>query len=749
MPANTLLNQLWSHEKASYGLRVLVALSAAVGACTALHAINAIPGTFLGIIAAAIAETDDNWIGRAKSVLLMLACFVASATATVALFPHPLPFLAGLASATFALTLLGALGQRYASIAQATITLAIYTMLGLDRHHAASIAQALEVSLPLLYGAAWYGALSIVWTRLFANRPVREKLSALFAALQKLLRAKADLFEPVREADQHALRLQLAQRNNEVVAALNDAKNAIMARFGRSGRPGVQSGLYFRLYFLAQDLHERASSSHYPYAELGDAFFHSDVMYRFRRLIALQGEACATLGEAIQLRQPYAYPERTRKARLDLAASMDWLHAHAEPAQQRLLPQLELLARNLHGIERQIGEAVDPDSTLDNIDTRLRDQAPHTLQEMWRRIRQQLTPKSLLFRHGLRMALALAAGYVAMKLSGADNGYWILLTTAFVCRPSYGQTRLLLVQRIGGTLIGVGLTWALMQLFPGTALQLGIASLAALLFFLFRGGDYVASTASITVMALLCFNLLGDSAGGSDGKFVLLVPRLLDTIIGCAIAALASLFVLPDWGRERLHVAAANVLDTSANYLQEVLARYLQDERGGAGTRDDLAYRIARRDMHNADAALSALISSMLREPAKIRGRSNIDAGFRFLALSNTLLSYLSALGAHRAKIDANGDDPLLPNADLFDARLLDNAGRHAQQAMHAIASALKQRQPIPAGDADGEAALDARLQFSAGDETIQRLVRNQLALILRTLPALRGGAAELSKEAP
>ncbi|NEK65846.1 MAG: TIGR01666 family membrane protein, partial [Xanthomonas perforans] len=81
---------------------------------------------------------------------------------------------------------------------------------------------------------------------------------------------KADLFEPVRQSDLHARRLALAEQNAKVVGALNAAKTAIMSRFGRSGRPGVQSGLYFRLYYMAQEFHERASSSHYPYEALTD-----------------------------------------------------------------------------------------------------------------------------------------------------------------------------------------------------------------------------------------------------------------------------------------------------------------------------------------------------------------------------------------------------------------------------------------------------------------------------------------------
>ncbi|OUL31437.1 TIGR01666 family membrane protein [Nostoc sp. RF31YmG] len=712
------LGRLWAHEKASYGLRVLIALGVAMGGCWYGGQLAALPAIFLGIIASAIAETDDNWLGRTKSVLLSLLCFALSSAAVVWLFPHPWAFVAGLALSTFALTLLGALGERYASIAQATVALAIYTMIGLDQHHAVGghPADAWRGSVLLLVGAAWYGLLSIVWSALFANRPVRERLAQLFEVLGEYLRRKADLFEPVRGEDLHARRLALAEQNAQVVAALNAAKTAILSRFGRSGRPGVQSGLYFRLYYLAQDFHERASSSHYPYDALTEAFFHSDVLYRCRRLLALQGAACIALGQALRLRQPFVYADSSRQATDDLRQSLDFLHARADPAHARLLGSLELLANNLQGIERRLSESSLSDTPLDGIDTRLRDSSPHTLREMGQRLLAQLTPGSVLFRHGVRMAVALLAGYAVMKLMHAHNGFWILLTTAFVCRPHYGATRLRLVQRIAGTLVGLGATWALMQLFTGVEMQLLLALLAALLFFVTRTDRYLLATAAITVMALLCFNLLGDG-------FVLLWPRLVDTLVGCLIAALASFLILPDWQGRRLHRVIASVLASGSRYLREVLGQYAE------GQRDDLNYRIARRDMHNADAALSVALSNMLREPGYVR--RNLDAGFRFLALSNVLLGYLSALGAHREKLE-------------LDAQTRE-AGGYLQQALSAIAEHLSQRQPLPAVDETVEAAMAEALDDYAADALPkQRLLRTQLALVLRLLPRLRAAAQDV-----
>ncbi|MFY0448420.1 YccS family putative transporter [Xanthomonas codiaei] len=718
----TRLSRLWAHEKASYGLRVFIALAVALGVCWYRQELTAVPALFLGIIASAIAETDDNWLGRTKSVLLSLLCFAAAAAAVTLLFPYPLPFVIGMALATFSLTLLGALGERYASIAQATVALSIYAMIGMDQHGSHDPRIAWQGAALLMIGAGWYGVLSILWTILFANRPVRERLSRLFFELGLYLRRKADLFEPVRQSDLHARRLALAEQNARVVAALNAAKTAIISRFGRSGRPGVQSGLYFRLYYMAQEFHERASSSHYPYEALTEAFFHSDVLYRCQRLLALQGKACAALGEAIRLRQPFDYGDNSRLATEDLRQSLDYLHARADPALARLLGALELLVTNLQTIERRLSEAAQSDSTSDNLDTRLRDSSPHTLREMAARLGQQLTPGSVLFRHGLRMAIALVVGYAVMQSIHADNGYWILLTTAFVCRPNYGATRLRLVQRIAGTLIGLVATWALMQLFPGTQVQLLLALVATLVFFIARTDRYMLATAGITVMALFCFNLLGNG-------FVLIWPRLIDTVIGCAIAAAASFLILPDWQGRRLNQVMATVLASCARYLGQVLEQY------ASGMRDDLPYRIARRDMHNADAALSVALSNMLREPG--RYRRNLEAGFRFLALSNTLLGYLSALGAHRAALEGEHDASIA------------RAGEYLQRTLGALATALGQRQPLPLHDEREELAMaEALEQHAVQLPPKQRLVRDQLALTLRLLPKLRAAALAVT-EAP
>src|SRR5690606_34746325 len=101
-----------------------------------------------------------------------------------------------------------------------------------------------------------------------------------------------------------------------------------------------------------------------------------------------------------------------------------------------------------------------------------------------------------------------------------------------------------------------------------------------------------------------------------------------------------------------LNKVVANTLNCSARYLREIIQQY------HSGKRDDLAYRLARRNAHNADAALSSTLSNMLMEPGHFR--RDADLGFRFLVLSHTLLSYLSGLGAHRENLPADASDSLI-----------------------------------------------------------------------------------------
>ncbi|TBU99711.1 YccS family putative transporter [Phytopseudomonas dryadis] len=720
MPSPSLrhsLRRLWALDKFSYSLRVFIALSGSLALCWYQGWMHGLIPLFLGVIASALAETDDSWQGRLTALLVTLGCFSAAAYTVEFLFPYPWLFVSALALSTFALTMLGALGERYATLGSATLILAVYSMIGVEQR--GGIAGLWLEPLLLVAGAAWYGALSVLWNALFAHQPVQHSLARLFRELGLYLKLKAALFEPLRQLDVEQRRLALAKQNGRVVAALNAAKEVILHRVG-NGRPGPKVSRYLKLYFLAQDIHERASSSHYPYNALAEAFFHSDVMFRCQRLLRLHGKACHALARAIELRQPFEYGEQQGQALGDLQASLEHLRIQSNPAWRHLLRSLGALAGNLGTLDKLLGSASNPDALAEEQDSSLLDREPQSLRDVWERVRLQLTPTSLLFRHALRLSVALAAGYGVLHWIHPTQGYWILLTTLFVCQPNYGATRLKLVQRITGTVLGLVLGWALIELFPNALVQAFFAVAAGVAFFATRASRYTVATAAITLLVLFCFNQVGDGYG-------LILPRLFDTLLGSLIAGLAVFLILPDWQGRRLNRVVANTLSCNSTYLRQIIRQYAE------GKRDDLAYRLARRNAHNADAALSTTLGNMLMEPGHFRKEA--DIGFRFLVLSHTLLSYLSGLGAHRGEVLLADEQSDLPAS-----------ARRLADSLDEIARSLAEQRPVAIQSDSEEQLANTLEQIPEELDDDQRLVQTQLALICRQLGPLRTLAAHLLK---
>ena len=721
MPLSLSLRRLWTLDKFAYSLRVFIAFSGALLFSGLAGDVALVIPLFLGIIASALSETDDSWQGRLQALVVTLLCFASASFVVQWLFPWPWLFAAGLAVSTFTLIMLGAIGQRYATIASGTLILSIYSMINIEQHGGVDEDVAAR-QLLLLAGAAWYGAISVVWCALFSRQPVKQSMARVYKALGEFLILKSALFEPVRGVDVEARRVALARQNGKVVDALNQAKEMIFRRL--EGQRGSRKlNRYLQIYFIAQDIHERASSTHYPYSALTEAFFHHDVLFRCQRLLDQQGRACRQLAKSLLLNRPFSH-EQSEQALADLRASIDNLSERGKPEWRPLIRPLNALADNLSTLEAQIASVHNPDTDSERRDSALYDRSPSSLLEAWKRVRLNFTLGSPTFRHAVRLTTALVAGYGLLQWLDPQQGFWILLTTLFVCRPNFATTRRFLSQRILGTVLGLIAGWASISLFPQPLIQSMIAVAAGVSFFANREKHYVIATASITLLVLCSFNQVGDG-------FDLIWPRLFDTLIGSLIAGLAVFFILPDWQSRRLYREAAKVLTNHRRYLDEIVHQYEE------GKQDDLAYRLARRNAHNADAALSTLLTNMLHEPGHYR-KQDADNGLRFLVLSNTLLSHLSALGAHRHRLAE----------DEVDAAFVPLAKR-ISTLLEQLAEQLDKRLPVePLSEPANELLSQLEEQSSTAEEntvTLYRPIQSQLRLIASQLGPLSDAANRLT----
>lgn len=654
----------------------------------------------LGVVAAALTDLDDRLVGRLKNLVITLCCFLLASASIGLLYPYPILFFCGLAISTWGFILLGALGQRYATIAFGALLIAIYTMLGMP-----IFPEWYEQPVLLLLGAIWYNSLTLVGHLLFPIRPVQDNLTRCYQQLATYLEAKATLFDPDIEDDyQHSL-YNLAMANSQLIDTMNQTKVTLLSRLkGDRGQRSSRFTLHY--YFVAQDIHERASSSHVQYQLLSNELRHSDVLFRFQRLLSMQARACEQVAQSILWHKKYHHNPSLERAINYLENALN--HLKNTTSEPQLITPLNNLLQNLQGIDallRSISTEQYQISHDQKEETQLSDDGLTGWRDIALRIKEHLTPKSALFRHAVRMSLVLCIGYAIIQFFQLDRGYWILLTSLFVCQPNYNATRRRLTLRVSGTIIGILIGFPILYFVPSIEGQLVLIVITGTLFFAFRTIQYAHATLFITLLVLLSFNLLGE---GYD----VALPRIIDTLIGCAIAWFAVSFIWPDWKFRQLPVVIQKTMTNNCYYLDAILIQYYQ------GKDNSLSYRIARRNAHSSDGELASLISNMSSEPKSYQASQEV--AFQLLCLNHTLLSYISALGVHRSKIEDENVLTLLNDTVCY------------------IDSALRRKTPQDEGFKQSHVELIERINLlpNADNPRIQ-LVLTQIRLLLDLLPQI------------
>ncbi|WP_100159602.1 YccS family putative transporter [Proteus columbae] len=654
----------------------------------------------LGVVAAALTDLDDRLVGRLKNLVITLCCFLLASASIGLLYPYPILFFCGLAISTWGFILLGALGQRYATIAFGALLIAIYTMLGMP-----IFPEWYEQPVLLLLGAIWYNSLTLVGHLLFPIRPVQDNLTRCYQQLATYLEAKATLFDPDIEDDyQHSL-YNLAMANSQLIDTMNQTKVTLLSRLkGDRGQRSSRFTLHY--YFVAQDIHERASSSHVQYQLLSNELRHSDVLFRFQRLLSMQARACEQVAQSILWHKKYQHNSSLERAINYLENALN--HLKNTTSEPQLITPLNNLLQNLQGIDallRSISTEQYQISHDQKEETQLSDDGLTGWRDIALRIKEHLTPKSALFRHAVRMSLVLCIGYAIIQFFQLDRGYWILLTSLFVCQPNYNATRRRLTLRVSGTIIGILIGFPILYFVPSIEGQLVLIVITGTLFFAFRTIQYAHATLFITLLVLLSFNLLGE---GYD----VALPRIIDTLIGCAIAWFAVSFIWPDWKFRQLPVVIQKTMTNNCYYLDAILIQYYQ------GKDNSLSYRIARRNAHSSDGELASLISNMSSEPKSYQASQEV--AFQLLCLNHTLLSYISALGVHRSKIEDENVLTLLNDTVCY------------------IDSALRRKTPQGEVFKQSHVELIERINLlpNADNPRIQ-LVLTQIRLLLDLLPQI------------
>ncbi|MEJ7684715.1 MAG: FUSC family protein [Segetibacter sp.] len=242
-----------------------------------------------------------------------------------------------------------------------------------------------------------------------------------------------------------------------------------------------------------------------------------------------------------------------------------------------------------------------------------------------------LALKSDTFRHSLRMSIAIIAGFMAAQLFKIGHSYWVLLTIVVILKPAFSLTKKRNRDRIAGTLSGIIIGVIILYITENNKVLLALLVLFMAGSYTFMRTNYFVAVLLMTPYLVLFYHLLNPH----DFK-ILLKDRVIDTLIGSAVAFIASNFLFPSWEREKIKPVMLDMLTGVKEYFSVIAGAFSGKMTARSGQ------QVARKNALVALANLSDAFNRMLSEPKN--QQKGIEILHQFVVLNHMLTSYIAAL---------------------------------------------------------------------------------------------------------
>ena len=233
-------------------------------------------------------------------------------------------------------------------------------------------------------------------------------------------------------------------------------------------------------------------------------------------------------------------------------------------------------------------------------------------------IRSHLALDSIWFRAAVRAALALGLAVLIAKVADVQHGFWVVLATLTVLKSNAISTGYAAWQALAGTLVGFGLS---------TAVILGVHDSRTALWILFPICVFLAAytptavhvavgQAMFTVMVVVLFNLI-EPQGWRTG-----LVRVEDILIGAATGIVVGVLLWPRGARAQLCQALSSLYETGGAYIRAALDAALGRQREPVAP--------AAEEARAADLRAGEALSTYLKEHGP--KRVPVDVWTRLLA---------------------------------------------------------------------------------------------------------------------
>ena len=478
---------------------------------------------------------------------------------------------------------------------------------------------------------------SLLLYRLRPYKFIQQVLGDYIMEVGDYLRSRGALYEKAPDYDKINEKLMQQQINAEaqqnLLSDLLFNTRTIVKESSKTGR------VLIKIYLEVAELFESVMTTYQHYEVLHEQFDETGILDEYRNIIYSLAHEMEELGIAIKsgvdsqpLDETGVFIERTKQKFEELRLNYMQRHVKVEEfiSLGRILKNLQDMHERILALHEY--STYDIDIKKGTTNAKIYKQFAVTTDLRPSLFINNLNFGSNIFRHALRMALALLAGYVVSLFFKVDRGYWILLTIVVILKPAYSLSKQRNYDRLIGTAVGILVGFLILYFLNNNTVMLVLMLLFMAGSYSFMRTNYFLSVLFMTPYLLIFFHLLYPYDLNE-----IMVDRLVDTGIGSAIALLTSLFLVPAWESRGIKILMIKMMEANDKYYSLVGGSFCSN---GPFNADQI--KIARKEALVALANLSDAFTRMLSEPKRFR--QGVKYIHRFVVLNHNLTSHLATL---------------------------------------------------------------------------------------------------------
>lgn len=613
------------------GIRLGVALALPFAILYALGYIElAIPivvGAFLN------APGDIPGSRKRKVNAILISTGLTMLIVAIMLFTKPyLPLLLiAMGVIAFFVSLLSVYGFR-ASLVSFSGLLAMVIAFAIDKTSTSAIL--IHVGL-MGVGGLWYLAVSLLFEVIFPNKDQNQLLSDTLHLIGDYLKLRAKLLTSAKDRDQRI------QQNFNLQNQINDKheslREMLLTARKRSGRSRYEEKQLL-IFMSTIKIFELIEAKQMNYNTIDKIFMDRKAFLKpAKTLNKIMGNHLIRLSEVLMQNDPLP---REEDLTIALTKANDSIIDYLKKVKLPQAREGALILKNLYDFQEQLLEeiiairrAMDNVKEASKVSLKRQDASQFLTLHEYRFdvMLQNLRLDSTLFRHSLRLSIAMLFAYSLGLFFEIQNTYWILLTIIVIMRPSYGLTKERSKDRIIGTIIGAVTAVGIVLLTQNEMLYAILALVSLVFAFALIQQNYKSAAALITISIVFVYSFINPKA------LEVIQYRVLDTFIGAIIAVVANYSLLPSWEIFNLKQVLSKALKANNAYLLATQDLYKNP--------DDklLAYNVARKEAFLAISQLNAAFQRLTQDPKS--KQKEFQLIYEMVTLHQTLISAIASIG--------------------------------------------------------------------------------------------------------